>query len=69
MPVEAPNLMLTTAERLSRRTEMLFAVGVISILAVLMLMLMLPAPRLSTLLACKLSISMLVLLPPPRRRV
>jgi flagellar biosynthesis protein FlhA len=58
--VEAPNLMLTTAERLSRRTEMLFAFGVIGILAVLVLPV--PAPLLSTLLACNLSLSMLVLL-------
>jgi flagellar biosynthesis protein FlhA len=58
--VEAPNLMLTTAERLSRRTEMLFAIGVVGILAVLVLPV--PAPLLSTLLACNLSLSMLVLL-------
>ncbi len=60
MAVEAPNLMLTTAERLSRRTEMLFAFGVVGILAVLVLPV--PAPLLSTLLACNLSLSMLVLL-------
>jgi len=57
---DVPQLMLTTAERLSRRTEMLFAVGVVGILAVLVLPV--PAPLLSTLLAANLSISMLVLL-------
>ena len=60
MAADVPQLMLTTAERLSRRTEMLFAVGVVGILAVLVLPV--PAPLLSTLLAANLSISMLVLL-------
>jgi flagellar biosynthesis protein FlhA len=57
---EAPNLVLTTADKLSRRTELLFAVGVIGILAVLILPV--PGALLSTMLACNLSLSMLVLL-------
>ena len=60
MAAEASNLVLTTVDRLSRRTEALFAVGVLAILAVLVLPV--PAPILSTLLAFNLSLSMLVLL-------
>jgi flagellar biosynthesis protein FlhA len=57
---EASNLVLTTVDRLSRRTEAIFAVGVLGILAVLVLPV--PAPILSTLIAFNLSLSMLVLL-------
>jgi flagellar biosynthesis protein FlhA len=52
--------MLTTAERLSRRTELLFAIGVVAILAVLVLPI--PAPLLSALLAVNLAVSLLILL-------
>jgi flagellar biosynthesis protein FlhA len=55
----APTL-LTTAERLSRRTELVFAIGVVAILAVLILPV--PAPLLSALLAVNLSASLLILL-------
>lgn len=55
-----PTPLLTTAERLSRRTELIFAIGVVSILAVLVLPV--PAPILSALLAINLSVSLLILL-------
>jgi flagellar biosynthesis protein FlhA len=58
--VEAPNILLTTADKLSRRTELLFAIGVVGILAVLVLPV--PAALLSTLLAFNLSLSLLILL-------
>jgi flagellar biosynthesis protein FlhA len=56
----ASPLMLTTAERLSRRTELAFAIGVVSVIAVLVLPI--PAPLLSALLAINLSVSLLILL-------
>jgi flagellar biosynthesis protein FlhA len=55
-----PSPLLTTAERLSRRTELVFAIGVVAILAVLVLPV--PAPLLSALLAVNLSASLLILL-------
>ncbi len=55
-----PALLLTSAERLSRRTELIFAIGVVAVLAVLILPL--PAPLLSALLAVNLSVSLLILL-------
>jgi flagellar biosynthesis protein FlhA len=58
--VNATPTLLTTAERLAKRTEVFFAVGLLSILAVLILPL--PAPILSVLLAFNLSLSLLVLL-------
>ncbi len=60
MAVEAPNILLTTADKLSKRTELLFAIGVVGILAVLVLPV--PAALLSTLLAFNLSLSLLILL-------
>ncbi len=55
-----PSPLLTTAERLSRRTELIFAIGVVAILAVLVLPI--PAPLLSALLAVNLTVSLLILL-------
>jgi len=55
-----PTPLLTSAERLSRRTELVFAIGVVSILAVMVLPV--PAPVLSALLAVNLSMSLLILL-------
>ena len=55
-----PSLLLTSAERLSRRTELMFAIGVVGVLAILILPL--PAPLLSALLAVNLSTSLLILL-------
>ncbi len=60
MAVEVSKVMLTTAERLSRRSELVFALGVLGILAVLILPI--PAPLLSGLLAINLSLSLIVLL-------
>ena len=55
-----PNVMLTTAQRLSRKTELVFAIGVVAIMAILILPI--PAPLLSALIAINLAASLMILL-------